>query len=135
MKLRTPVRPKANGDDQMLPLINLVFLLLVFFMLVGAITPPEPFEIDAPQARQLDPADAGSRSLIVAADGRLGLGREVFAADDLPARAAAWQRAHPGEPLQVKADARLEAQRVVAMLGVLQDAGVRRISLLAADAQ
>lgn len=135
MKLRMRPRPKPDGDDQMLPLINLVFLLLVFFMLVGALTPPEAFEINAPRARQLDPADAGSRTLILAADGRVGLGRAVFAVEDLPTRAAAWRRQHPGEGLQVKADAQLEAQRVVALLAVLHDAGVQRVSLLAESAR
>ena len=135
MKLRTRLRPKPDGDDQMLPLINLVFLLLVFFMLVGALTPPEAFELDAPRASRLDPADAGNRSLILAADGRIGLGRAVFAADELPARAAAWQREHPGQAMQVKADAALEAQQVVALLGVLHGAGVERVSLLAANAR
>lgn len=134
MKLARAPR-KTQRDEDTLPLINLVFLLLVFFMLVGALSAPDALEVDAPRAQGLNPADAGAHSLVLSRDGRLGLGREVFAIDQLPARAAAWQAAHPGQPLQFKADGAVEAQQVVALLEVLQRAGVTQLSLMAVDAR
>lgn len=134
MKLARRAR-RAQRDEETLPLINLVFLLLVFFMLVGALSPPEAFDVDAPRAQRLAAADAGSHSLVLARDGRLGLGRAAFAPEELPARAAAWQQAHPGQVLQLKADAAAEAQHVVAVLEVLHRAGVERVSLMAVKAR
>ena len=134
MKLPTPPR-RARADDAMLPLINVVFLLMVFFMLVGALSPPEAFDLVPPRSNALDPSDAGARSLIVAADGRLGLGREAFAREQLPARAAAWRMQNPDAVLQVKADAAADTQAVLDVLDTLQAAGIARVELLAAGAE
>ncbi|TDU31548.1 outer membrane transport energization protein ExbD [Panacagrimonas perspica] len=117
----------------MLPLINVVFLLMVFFMLVGSLSVRDVLEIEPARARQLAPADAGSGTLVIAADGRLGWGRRIFALDQLKAQAAAWQARHAGQTLEVKADAALEARAVVDILGVLRDAGIVQVKLLAAN--
>jgi biopolymer transport protein ExbD len=129
---RKPLR--RSVDDAMLPLINLVFLLMVFFLLVGALASPEVLQVEPPRAEALQPQDAGRHSLLIAADGRLGLDREVFTREALPARAAAWVRAHPGESLQVKADAAFEARALVGILRSLRAAGVADVRLMAADA-
>ena len=119
----------------MLPLINVVFLLMVFFMLVGSMSPRDALDVEPAQARDLAHADAAPRSLVMAADGRFALGGAVFDAGQLRAHVATWNARHPGQTLEVKADARLEAQAVVATLGVLRDGGVARTRLLAVDAR
>lgn len=118
----------------MLPLINIVFLLMVFFMLVGSMAPPEALDIDPARSRGLAPADEGHRSLVIDAQGRLSIGTEVFVVEQLPAQAATWRARHAGQPLEVKADARLEAQTVVSILQTLRDAGIPQVRLLAANA-
>lgn len=118
----------------MLPLINIVFLLMVSFMLVGALSPPDAFELDPPRSTTLMPSGAGAQSLVVAADGRLGLGREAFPPAELAARAAAWRAQNPGVALQVKADAAADTQAVLAVLDTLRAAGIERVDLLAAKA-
>lgn len=135
MKLGTP-RPAARSvDDSMLPLINLVFLLMVFVLLLGAVAVPEVLPVQPPQATALRPGQAGHRGLLIAADGRLALDGEVFGAPALPARAAAWARRHPGQRLQVKADARFDAGALLRLLHVLREAGIEDLRLLAEDAR
>lgn len=131
MKLPALLR-RRSADDAMLPLINVVFLLMVFFMLVGALSPREAFDLVPPRSATLNPADGGSHSLIVAADGRLGLGREAFPREQLAARAITWRTRHPGTVLQVKAEASADTQAVLEILETLQAAGITRVELLAA---
>ena len=132
MKLSLAPR-RAGSGDTMLPLINIVFLLMVFFMLVGSLAPSEALEIEPARSQELTPADEGHRSLVIAADGRLAIGGEVFGLGQLPAHAATWRARHAGEPLEVKADAALEAQAVVSILETLRDAGITQVRLLAAN--
>ena len=62
-------RPKA---DSIVPMINVVFLLLIFFMMTARITQPAPFDVTPPKAQsEQEPQDAAT--LYVAADGQLGL--------------------------------------------------------------
>lgn len=136
MKLPLPPRRKVAGSgDSMLPLINVVFLLMVFFMLVGSMAPRDALEIEPARAQELELADVGSRSLVMAADGRFALGDAVFEGEQLRAQAATWSARHPGETLELKADAALEAQAVIGVLETLRDAGVSRTKLLALNAR
>lgn len=134
--MKLPVRPRrSRTEDVMLPLINIVFLLMVSFMLVGALSPPDAFDLEPPRAKTLTPADAGELSLVVAADGRLGLGREAFPPDQLSARASAWRAQNPGAVLQVKADAGADTQAVLEVLDILQASGIARVELMATQAK
>jgi len=128
----TPRRIVGTGNS-MLPLINVVFLLMVFFMLVGSLSPRDAVDIEPARAHRLALADTGDGALVIAADGRLGWGRQVFTLGELGAQAAAWQARHGGQTLEVKADAALEAGTVVGILETLRGAGIAQVKLLAAN--
>ncbi|MGH1370041.1 MAG: biopolymer transporter ExbD [Maritimibacter sp.] len=49
MKLAVHTRTRRPAEP-ILPMINVVFLLLVFFLLTARLAPPTPVEIDPPQA-------------------------------------------------------------------------------------
>lgn len=132
--MKLPAHPRrSRTDEAMLPLINIVFLLMVSFMVVGALSPPDAFDLDPPRSETLPPSDAGAHSLIVAADGRLGLGRQAFPREQLAGRAAAWRAQNPDAVLQVKAAAAADTQAVLEVLDVLRAAGIARVELLAAQ--
>ncbi|MBL4822152.1 MAG: biopolymer transporter ExbD [Colwellia sp.] len=45
---------KKSADDALIPLINIVFLLLIFFMVAGSIQPSIPVDISHPIASEVD---------------------------------------------------------------------------------
>jgi len=45
---------KKSADDALIPLINIVFLLLIFFMVAGSIQPSVPVDVDHPIASNID---------------------------------------------------------------------------------
>ncbi|HDR29390.1 ExbD/TolR family protein [Rhodovulum sp.] len=93
--------PRARADS-IVPMINVVFLLLIFFLMSARIAPPEPFEAAPPRAAAQDPV-AGD-TLYLSGDGALAYGaargEAVFAA------LAARDTVHP---LVIRADAGVEA--------------------------
>ena len=124
-----PSRPK-NDEERILPLINIVFLLLIFFMLAGKLSASDPFEVAPPRSISEGPPAAQDLLVLVGADGRLALDGEVL---DLPAfktslagRLAAQDKVR----VRLKADGRAEATRVVAVMELLREAGVKRLKLL-----
>lgn len=128
MRLRR--RPAAPEGENVLPLINVVFLLLVFFMVAGALERADLYGVEPPEARIDAEADAVENVLLMAADGRLALDGVPIDRGDL-----AEALANRGEtPLKLKADAGAEALEVVALLDDLRTAGVERVILLAAEA-
>lgn len=127
--LQQPPRPRSE-DDRILPLINVVFLLLIFFMIAGQMSATDAFRVEPAESRSEGRPDSEDALVLVGADGRLALDGRELDADAL--ENALRQRLADNEELRVrlKADGRAEAVDVVAVTERLRDAGVERLQLL-----
>jgi biopolymer transport protein ExbD len=124
-----PPRPRRD-EERILPLINVVFLLLIFFMVAGRFTLSDPWHIEPPRSASEGIAQARELVVMVGADGRLALdGVEM---DDAGLEDALRARLGDTEPsmVRLKADGRVEATRVVGVMELLRDAGASRLRLL-----
>jgi biopolymer transport protein ExbD len=114
-------RPRPRGESTV-PMINVVFLLLVFFVMTATIAPPDPFAARPPAAEGAGAAERGE-VLHLGPDGALAWGafRGEAALAALPTDA----------PLSVRADAALPAADLAALLARLAEAGITEIRLVA----
>lgn len=134
MKIITePVAPPH--EDHMLPLINIVLLLMVFFMLMGSVSAPSAFKTDPPQSKSFEQADTASTGLALASDGRLAWGRELIRISDLELHARIWGKLHEGEVLRISADATADADLLIEIMEGLRSAGIERVNLLARNSE
>jgi biopolymer transport protein ExbD len=62
-----PPRPKSD-DERILPLINVVFLLLIFFMLAGKLASSDPFEIAPPRSDSAGGVESREILVLIGAD-------------------------------------------------------------------
>lgn len=100
MEFSNPTTPKHK--ESVLPMINVVFLLLIFFLMTAQIAPPEPMEVESPVADlSTDPEEAPV--LFIAADGAMAF-EDVRGDAALVALAA---RAEAQPVLRLKLDAAL----------------------------
>jgi biopolymer transport protein ExbD len=135
MQFRRRVR-RFDAEAGILPLINVVFLLLIFFMLAGQLTQAAPFSVTPPVSEQAGAAgpqadEPREAAILLAADGRLALNGQPIEAPDLKSAVAEQLAVRPDLPVSLKADGATEAAEVVAVMEVLRDAGVRRLQLFA----
>ena len=127
MIVAPPKRPRST-EENILPLINIVFLLLIFFMLAGVLAQKPPFELtppattDAEQSTQLE-----NKVLAVAGDGRLAFGGEPITREALPQALADWPN---DKPLQIRADGGLKADALGSLFTTLRGAGIAEVNLL-----
>ena len=121
-----PERRPLN-EDNMLPLINVVFLLLIFFMLVGALDAPDTSDLSPPESLASTAPDDSAWTVVLDARGQLLLDDQVVSLTDLAV--AAIERP-PGGVVAVRADAGIQATDVVDVLDVLRGAGVAKVQLL-----
>ena len=114
-------------EERILPLINVVFLLLIFFLLAGQLAATDPFRVEAP--RSLGGKPIGGHDLVVhvGADGRLAFDGSIL--DEAEFRIEVAQRA-TSRAVRLKADGRVEARRVIAVMEILRESGVERLELL-----
>ncbi|MEM7668229.1 MAG: biopolymer transporter ExbD [Pseudomonadota bacterium] len=122
MDLRPP--PRRPRRENIVPMINVVFLLLIFFLMAAQIAPPEPFPVAPPEARA-EPGDSGPIVLHLSADGALGF-RDVLGQAAVAAAALAADQA----PLHLRADRAAEAVEVARVVARLTAAGIRDVRLI-----
>ena len=119
-----PFRHRRLADDNMIPLINIVFLLLIFFMIAGQIRNASP-ALELPSGEQgQEPANTAMR-LAVMPDGSLELNGETT---DEAALLETLSASKPAITLFV--DHRLQASDLDTVLGTLRRAGVASVTLL-----
>jgi len=124
-----PRRPK-NDEERILPLINVVFLLLIFFMLAGRLAASDLFEITPPRSASEGNPNQQDMLVLIDAEGRLALDGEVVSESDLK-QTVADRLDNNGRPsVRVKADGRADANGVVAIMETLREAGVTQLELL-----
>lgn len=128
MKFPRPVRER-DSESGLIPLINVVFLLLIFLMLSGSLSQRDVFPVEPPTADSGAPLPSEPLVLLVAADGRLAVaGRQVSEAELLAL--VGPEAGDAARALSLKADAGVEAATLVALLEKLRRSGVGVITLV-----
>ncbi|MEM1299717.1 MAG: biopolymer transporter ExbD [Pseudomonadota bacterium] len=123
-------KPRA---ESVVPMINVVFLLLIFFLMTATIAPSEPFEVAPPESRAEDPAEA-SQPLFVSAEGDLVWG-ELKDDAAVAAISSARQNGDNLPPLTIRADRKVSGQAIARLLKRLAGAGVTQSQLIAVSVE
>jgi len=126
-------RQRIRIGLNLVPLINVIFLLLVFFMLAGTLRPPEPFNVKLPESTTSDKSEVEpvyeQAELTVARDGRLSLNGHEIARADLP-RALATLFAGVASPaVTFTIDAGADTGDMVDLIAELRAAGATLVFL------
>lgn len=120
-----PHPPRKPIRESVVPMINVVFLLLIFFLMSAQIAPPDPVAITPPMAQHADqPLTAGDRVAWLDAEGVL------YAQGATGAQALSVLSADPG-PLILRADAAMPAALFARVLQELGAAGLDDVTLVA----
>jgi len=155
MNLESPDSGRRPPLEPVLPLINVVFLLLIFFMVAGQLAPRPEGDVDAPDSASADTKENLEQFMLVLdKEGRLlhqgqpvdptrmaDLIREHrrAAAADAEADAGAGAVQQDGEPpadtdapqpVRLMADADTALSTLRASLETLRDAGVEEVRLV-----
>jgi len=124
MNFASPPRQRGDQDRAIVPMINVVFLLLIFFLMTASLTAPPPQDITAPVAEtpQIDPQPG---TLYITADGTV-----LFNGRMDEAAFATLGANPPDGALPLMADAAYPADDLARLLPRLASAGVTDIRLL-----
>lgn len=131
MKLSKLSQPAGQPsiDDRIMPLINIVFLLLIFFLVAGIIREPDPFDVTPPQSTAEAPAVSEAFQIYVAADGTVALGDGETDAEALQARLSGHIAENPDALVRIIADRGADTVDVIAVMDVLRSAGATHVKL------
>ena len=152
MKLQQKKPRPTVSENNLIPMINVVFLLLIFFMVAGMVRVSDPLALKAPESSNQDPAIAES-VLYVTGDGALQLDDALVTMASLGAALESLKTIElnretfsdntsqdsrsdgPNLPddlplLAIKADASVTVSLLKNILNAARDAGLSRVELI-----
>ena len=122
-------RKERDGEAAVLPLINIVFLLLAFFIIAGQLTRLPPFEVNPP-AVAADPLDTPPEVKIhIARDGTLAINARLTSRARLERRLAEMVGREATPRIQIVADGEVDANTVITLLKRMSAAGAEAAEL------
>ena len=125
MKLSIRKKP-ATFAENTIPLINVVFLMLIFFLIAGSLAAPLATGLTPPETQGQPPAPARSDDVQIAASGEIYYLGETLGREALLARLT---ELGPGD-IRLVADKALPADDLIALLEALRAAGHEKIRLV-----
>lgn len=128
MKLNRPKR--AAQSETIIALIDVVFFLLVFFMLIGRMDATAPFEVRPPMAQTGRDMPAGGITLAIAADGALALDGDEINKQDLATELSAQLAQQPDLRLRINAHRAAELRHVLPYVTQAEELGIRDVVLV-----
>ena len=123
-------RKQEEEPDTILPLINVVFLLLIFFIMTGALHAVDYFNVNPPSSSSEFQASLDDTIILVGADGRIAIDNKAVDEVDLQLSVSDKMNTNADAVFRIKADGRVDAARVVEVMELIEAVGVRRVMLL-----
>lgn len=124
------IRPQKNSEEHILPLINVVFLLLIFFMIAGQLTTADPYKIDP--SRSISASEINKEQPIIHMDrtGNLAFQNKPVSEGGLKQKVASYLKDNPDGVLRLKVDNAQKAGKVLTLMTRLRSLGVKKVSLI-----
>lgn len=111
-------------------LIDVLFLLLIFFMVSSTFIESPALQLDLPEAETAEAAQRDSLTITLSAAHELFVDGQGMAWEDLPARLAAAVAADPDLTLILEADQTVDYGTVIRAIDLARKQGVKAVSAL-----
>lgn len=124
---------RRNRDQQsetIIALIDVVFFLLVFFMLIGRMDATAPFDVSPPVAQSGADMPAGGATVAVSETGALALDGNAMSRDAFEVAVARMLAANDRLRLRINAHRDAELRHVLPLVGWAESIGVRDVVLV-----
>ena len=133
--MRVARRPRRAAPETIVALIDVVFFLLVFFLLVGRMDATAPFEVDPPVSSRGADLPGGGATLAVGADGALALDGSEVEPDDVDGLLSERLASEPDLRVRVQAHRDAPLSGVLPLVARLEALGAREVMLVVTPAE
>ena len=119
---------KPKNDDNLLPLVNIIFLLLIFFMIAGVVQKQkELYEVELGTAVIENYIDADDKTIFIRRDGTIVFDGKGISDNELKTY---LKEIEEKEKLVIAADGKITSERLNKILLILTRENIERIILL-----
>ncbi len=127
---RTFRRKRKGLEIGITPLIDIVFLLLIFFMLTSRFVVQEGIEVDLPVTEQVHRLSGNEVHLIfITEGGGIFFEGRYLSLEELAGAISRRDETWFTKPFEIRSDRRTPVQSMVRVLEVLRDGGARKVTI------
>ncbi len=128
--MSNPIRRQRRPALQMelSPLIDCIFLLLVFFMLTSSFSAPA-LRLQLPKIDGTGRRPNNVVNVTIAASGELYLNRQAVVIEELPRQLRTLLKGQPQPIVTIRGDQKLNYDRFVAVLNAVRSSGATAINI------
>ncbi|MCH2548364.1 MAG: biopolymer transporter ExbD [Alphaproteobacteria bacterium] len=121
---------KVKREISIVPLINVVFLLLIFFLVAGTIQKIEIVPIDPPMAESGKILDEGHIVIVLGRYDEIIIDDQLVQLTDIVPILKEALKDYPGKIITIKSDAQIHANSLIAVMDEVKAAGGQNVSLV-----
>lgn len=125
-----PRHKQTAREPGLIPMINIVFLLLVFFLVAGSIEKFDVIHIDLPVAKNGKRLDEGQVVIIIGAEKEIVVNDDFVTPSEFLSTMREHLRGNPNKIITLKADEHLPATFMISIMDQIKEAGGTNISLV-----
>lgn len=123
-------RRKINGELSMIPMINVIFLLLIFFMVAGSIERLALMPMEIPVAESGHYLEEGPIEIVLGARDEVIVNSELVSLANIQGILEPTLSKEPETIITLRADARIPARRMIEVMNAVKRAGGLNLSLV-----
>jgi len=133
-------KPRETIDINLVSLIDVVFILLLFFVVTTTFTRETQLRVELPQAVTGTPEDVSTQKrldIAINADGIYSLNNQLLPKNDLPTLIDALQKESAGDtsmPLSISADGKTPHQAVITAMDAAGKLGFSHLRMTTVEA-
>ena len=126
----------AGGEDDVnvTPLLDIVFIMLIFFIVTSTFVKEPGVEITRPEAQTAQDRKFASILVAITADDQIWINKEEVPLEQVRVRVEELRRENPKSTAVVQADAKAKSRYLVEVVNQIRDAGVSEIAVSTDDA-
>ena len=123
-------RKRARNSMSITPLVDVVFLLLLFFALTLHFSPEEAISVELPTSSSAKQQAKTEIILTVPPEGVIRLNGKDVRSQSLETELASLRKIDEKQAVQVRADQEVEVGKLVAIIDAIRNAGFQHFDLM-----
>lgn len=128
--MRLDRRPRRTAPETIVALIDVVFFLLVFFLLIGRMDATAPFEVLPPVSDSGTDLPGGGATVAIAVDGTLALDGAALSEAAVLESLRAMLRATPNLRVRINAHGAAPLHTLLPLAAAIEALGAREVVLV-----
>ena len=135
MARRSTFQPPADEEDvNVTPLLDIVFIMLIFFIVTSTFVKEPGVEVDRPEAVTAEERRLASIIVAISAEDEIWINKERYDIDEVRAAVEQLRRENPRGTAVVQADAKSKSRLLVEVVNQIRATGLSDVAVSTVDA-